>query len=108
MLTKAQLLSIFRQTNALQRGHFELASGLHSGHYFQCAQFLQHPKLAAKVCRELAGRFTSKQSSVVIGPAIGGIVVSYEVGRALGEGIKEFKKAIQGNTDSDDDSGKKK
>ena len=84
MLTREQLLKIFRTTNALQRGHFELSSGLHSGHYFQCAQFLQHPRLAAKVCKELARRFASKRPTVVVGPAIGGIVVSYEVARVLG------------------------
>ena len=84
MLSREQLLAIFRKTNALQRGHFELSSGLHSGHYFQCAQFLQHPQLAAKVCRELARRFAAKRPTTVIGPAIGGIVVAYEVARALG------------------------
>jgi len=84
MLTKEQLLEIFRKTNALQRGHFELSSGLHSGHYFQCAQFLQHPRLAAKVCRGLARRFSAKKPTVVIGPAVGGIIVAYEVARALG------------------------
>ena len=83
-MTREQLLKIFRTTNALQRGHFELSSGLHSGHYFQCAQFLQHPRLAAKVCKELARRFASKRPTVVVGPAIGGIVVSYEVARVLG------------------------
>lgn len=84
MLTRDQLLAIFRKTNALQRGHFELSSGLHSGHYFQCAQFLQHPQLAARVCREIARRFRAKRPTVVIGPAIGGIIVAYEVARALG------------------------
>jgi len=83
MLTREQLLAIFRKTNALQRGHFELSSGLHSGHYFQCAQFLQYPQLASKVCRELTRRFASQKPTVVIGPAIGGILVAYEVGRAL-------------------------
>ena len=83
MLTREQLLQIFRNVNALQRGHFELASGLHSGHYFQCAQFLQHPKLAARVCRDLAKRFARRKPTVVIGPAIGGILVAYEMARAL-------------------------
>lgn len=82
-LTRDQLLSIFRKANALQRGHFELASGLHSGHYFQCAQFLQHPKMAAVVCKDLAKRFASKRPTIIIGPAIGGILVSYEVARNL-------------------------
>lgn len=84
MLTREQLLAIFRKTKALQRGHFELSSGLHSGHYFQCAQFLQHPRLSARVCRELAQRFRGKRPTVVIGPAVGGILVAYEVARALG------------------------
>ena len=84
MLTREQLLAIFKKTSALTRGHFELSSGLHSGHYFQCAQFLQHPRLAARVCRELARRFAAKKPTVVIGPAIGGIVVAYEVARDLG------------------------
>ncbi len=84
MLTREQLLAIFRKTKALQRGHFELSSGLHSGHYFQCAQFLQHPRLSARVCRDLAQRFTSKRPTVVIGPAVGGIIVAYEIARALG------------------------
>lgn len=83
MLKRDQLLAIFRKTNALQRGHFELSSGLHSGHYFQCAQFLQHPALAVKVCRELSRRFSSCKPTVVIGPATGGIIVAYEVARAL-------------------------
>ncbi len=82
-LDRDKLLAIFRKCNALQRGHFELSSGLHSGHYFQCAQFLQHPVLAAKVCRVLAGRFASARPTVVIGPAVGGIIVASEVGRAL-------------------------
>lgn len=82
-LTREQMLAIFRKTHALQRGHFELASGLHSGHYFQCAQFLQHPKLAAKVTKEMAQRFASKKPTVAVGPAIGGILVAYELARAL-------------------------
>ena len=84
MLTRDQLLAMFRKSNALQRGHFELSSGLHSGHYFQCAQVLQYPKQAMAICRELARRFRSSRPTVVIGPAAGGIVVSYETARALG------------------------
>ena len=82
-LDRDKLLAIFRRCNALQRGHFELSSGLHSGHYFQCAQFLQHPRLAAKVCRVLAERFAAARPTVVVGPAVGGIIVAYEVARAL-------------------------
>ena len=83
MLTRDQLLAMFRKSNALQRGHFELSSGLHSGHYFQCAQVLQHTKQSATICRELARLFRSAKATVVIGPAIGGIVVAHETARAL-------------------------
>ena len=84
MLTRDQLLAMFRKSNALQRGHFELSSGLHSGHYFQCAQVLQHTKQSAAICRELARRFRSTKATVVIGPAIGGVIVAHETARALG------------------------
>ena len=84
MLTKDQLLAMFRRSNALMRGHFELSSGLHSGHYFQCAQVLQHTTQATAICRELARRFRSSRPTVVIGPAAGGIIVAYETARALG------------------------
>ena len=83
-MTRDELLAIFRKTKALQRGHFELASGLHSGHYFQCAQVLQHTKRAAIICRALAERFRAARPTAVIGPAIGGIIVAYETARALG------------------------
>jgi orotate phosphoribosyltransferase len=82
-MPREQLLEIFRKTKALQRGHFELASGLHSGHYFQCAQFLQYPQLAAKVTKQLAARFAGKRPTVAVGPAIGGVLVAYEMARAL-------------------------
>ena len=84
MLTRDQLLEMFRKSNALQRGHFELSSGLHSGHYFQCAQVLQYVKQATTICGELARRFRSTKPTVVIGPAAGGIIVAYETARALG------------------------
>lgn len=84
MLTRDQLLAIFRKSNALQRGHFVLSSGLHSGHYFQCALVLQHVTQASAVCRELARRFKASRPTIVIGPATGGIIVAYETARALG------------------------
>ena len=84
MLTKDQLLAMFRKSNALIRGHFELSSGLHSGHYFQCAQVLQYPKYAAMIGQELARRFTSAHPTVVVGPAAGGIIIAYETAKHLG------------------------
>lgn len=84
MLTKEKLQEMFRKSHALLRGHFELSSGLHSGHYFQCAQVLQYPKQATAICGEIARRFRAARPSVVIGPAAGGILVAYETARALG------------------------
>ena len=84
MLTKEKLQDMFRESHALLRGHFELSSGLHSGHYFQCAQVLQHPRQAMALCREIARRFRTSRPTVVIGPAAGGILIAYETARALG------------------------
>ena len=84
MLTKEQLLRMFRTSKALQRGHFELSSGLHSGHYFQCAQVLQYPRQATLIGRELARRLRAKKPTVVVGPAAGGIIPAFETARALG------------------------
>ena len=84
MLTKEKLQDMFRKSHALLRGHFELSSGLHSGHYFQCAQVLQYPRQATAIGREIARRFRVSRPTVVIGPAAGGILVAYETARALG------------------------
>ena len=84
MLTKDELLAMFRKSNALMRGHFELSSGLHSGHYFQCAQVIQYPKQATAICGELARRFRASKPNVVVGPAAGGIIVAFETAKLLG------------------------
>jgi orotate phosphoribosyltransferase len=83
MLKRERLLEMFRKNHALQRGHFELSSGLHSGHYFQCAQVLQHPHIAAQICGEIARRFRATRPTVVVGPAVGGTIVAYETARQL-------------------------
>ncbi len=83
MLTKKYILNIFNKTNALLTGHFKLSSGLHSEKYLQCALVLQYPKYAKLLCSELAKRFEKEKPTVVIGPALGGIIVSYEIARAL-------------------------
>jgi len=84
MLTRDEIISIFQKTGAMLTGHFRLTSGRHSDSYFQCALVLQHPNYTGTLCRELAARFAGDDVSVVIGPALGGIIVSYEVARALG------------------------
>jgi orotate phosphoribosyltransferase len=79
------LLALFRQTGALLDGHFVLRSGLHSRQFFQCALLLQHTAIAADVCARLADKLRAIDCDAVISPALGGIVVGQEVGRALGK-----------------------
>jgi orotate phosphoribosyltransferase len=77
-----------RSTGALLEGHFILSSGLHSDSYVQCALYLQYPGLAERAGRELAGRLREShpalEPTVVISPALGGLVIGHECGRALG------------------------
>ncbi|MHB9093440.1 MAG: orotate phosphoribosyltransferase [Eubacteriales bacterium] len=88
MLTREQAIEIFTKSQALLTGHFRLTSGRHSGQYMQCAQVLQYPHYAAQLCDALAEKFAGTPVDLVIGPALGGIIVAYEVGRALG--VKTF------------------
>jgi orotate phosphoribosyltransferase len=81
----SEVLALFRETNALLDGHFVLRSGLHSRQFFQCAMLLQHTQIAAHVCRLLAEQLRSIECESVISPAMGGIIVGHEVGRALGK-----------------------
>ena len=83
-MTENQILNIFRQNSALLEGHFILSSGLHSDRYLQCALVLQHPPIAEELCSELAGKLRHLGAAVVAAPALGGVIVSHEVARALG------------------------
>jgi len=78
------LLQQFRSAGALLEGHFRLTSGLHSPGYLQCALVLQHPDLAEACGTAIADRVRSLGAQAVLSPAIGGIVIGQEVGRALG------------------------
>ncbi len=82
-MTPEQVLKIFESKKALLSGHFQLSSGLHSQKYLQCALVLQYPDLAKKLCVALAKKFSKEKITAVIGPALGGVIVSYEVARAL-------------------------
>ncbi|MDN5301633.1 MAG: orotate phosphoribosyltransferase, partial [Thermoanaerobacteraceae bacterium] len=83
MLTREEIIKLFTDTGVLKTGHFLLTSGRHSDRYMQCAQLLQYPDAAEKACSELAQKFKGMDIQTVIGPALGGILVSYEVARAL-------------------------
>ena len=77
------VLDEFRAAGALLEGHFILSSGLHSSRYLQCARVLMDPARAARLCKALAARITGK-IDLVVSPAMGGVVVGYEMGRQLG------------------------
>jgi orotate phosphoribosyltransferase len=81
-MTDQEVLNIFRETQALLGGHFLLRSGLHSRQYFQCALVLQYPRHAEQLCAALAAKLPA--ADAVISPAMGGLFVGHEVGRALG------------------------
>lgn len=82
-MEEKQIYELFKEKNALLEGHFLLTSGLHSSLYIQCANVLQYPDIAQKLCSQLAEHFLKYNVDVVISPAVGGIVVGQEVARAL-------------------------
>ena len=83
-MKEKDILKLFEDTGALLNGHFRLSSGLHSGNYFQCALLLQYPRIAEKLCNELAGYFKDDKPTCVVAPALGGVIVSYEIARSMG------------------------
>ena len=87
MLSHNEVLDEFRAAGALLEGHFILSSGLHSSRYLQCARVLMDPERAERLCQALAARIGEKigsQIDLVASPAMGGVVVGYEMGRQLG------------------------
>ncbi len=104
MIAVSDLPMLLERTGALQKGHFALTAGMHSPQYIQCAQLLQYPDVAADVCRAIGERFRSDRPEVVIGPAMGAMIVAYEVARVLGvrgifvervNGIFELRRSFQ-------------
>ncbi len=75
---------ILTRLGALKQGHFRLTSGLHSDRYMQCAALFQFPKESEQLCAALAEKFAGQKIDLVAGPALGGIIMAYEVARALG------------------------
>lgn len=83
-MTRDEILALFERTGAVRSGHFLLSSGLHSAGYVQCALVLQHPELAERLARELASRLGEVRADAVVSPALGGVILGHELGRALG------------------------
>src|SRR5262249_4733679 len=83
-MNPSTVLDLFRASGALLEGHFRLTSGLHSSGYLQCALVLQHPQHAETLGRALPGALGSRDATAVMSPALGGLIIGHEVGRALG------------------------
>lgn len=107
-MNEQDIIKEFEETGAILKGHFVLSSGLHSDTYLQCAKLLMHPKRAEAICKELAFKIRALLGDVridlVLSPALGGIVVGYEVARHLGvpaifcervEGIFQLRRGFE-------------
>jgi len=85
MLSYNESLKILKETDALLEGHFILSSGLHSDQYIQCARLLSHPMHAESICASLVSKIKKEFNNIdiILSPALGGVVVGYEVARQL-------------------------
>ena len=85
MLSYDESLKILKETEALLEGHFILSSGLHSKQYIQCAKLLSRPKQAQIICNSLCEKINKNFNNIdiILSPALGGVIVGYEVGRQL-------------------------
>ena len=86
MLSSEESLKILKETKALIEGHFILSSGLHSPKYVQCAKLMSKPSQAVQICQSLVKKIQSELNDIdlILSPAIGGIVVGYEIGKLMG------------------------
>ena len=85
MLSSKDSLAVLKKTNALLEGHFVLSSGLHSSKYVQCAKLLSYPHLSKNFCNSLSKKIKKnfKKFDLILAPAMGGIVIGFEIGRIL-------------------------
>lgn len=81
---KVDVIGLLKESEALLEGHFLLSSGKHSDGYCQCAKLLMYPERAALVCSVIKEKLGDTKVDMVVGPAMGGIVIAYELGRTLG------------------------
>jgi orotate phosphoribosyltransferase len=87
IMTEDEILSEFRSVDALLEGHFLLSSGRHSAHYLQCARLLMNPERAGRIALAIAQKIPREVRSdiqAVVSPAMGGVIIGHEMGRALG------------------------
>lgn len=83
-MEREQVLEILKKAEVLLEGHFKLTSGRHSKNYLQCAKLFQYPEYSELMAKDMAINFKNEKLDYVVGPAIGGIVWSYELARQIG------------------------
>ena len=83
MLSEERIVEILKEAGVLLEGHFQLTSGKHSNKYLQCAKIFKNAKYSEELCRDLAEKYADKEIDVVVGPAMGAVIMAYEVSRHL-------------------------
>lgn len=83
-MTREEKIKLLEDAQVLQTGHFRLTSGRHSDKYMQCARVFEDAKYAEPICKDIADAFRDENIDLVVGPAIGGVIITYEVARQLG------------------------
>lgn len=84
MMTREEIIEVFKEKEVMLEGHFLLTSGRHSDQYMQCAKLFQYPDVSELICKQLAEQFADIKIDLVVGPAVGGIIMAYEMSRQLG------------------------
>ncbi len=88
MLKAEEIMQKFEDAGAVQKGHFQLTSGVHSDTYIQCAQVMQYPEFMYNLCSELGKKFRGDDIDVIVGPAVGAIIMAHVMARLLGPWVR--------------------
>ena len=88
MINKEEIMRRFEEAGAIQKGHFKLTSGVHSDAYIQCAQIMQYPEFIHNLCSELGKKFRGEDVDVIVGPAMGAIIMSHVMAMVLGPWVR--------------------
>ena len=94
-MSKVDVVEILKKSDALLEGHFLLSSGKHSNRYVQCAKVLRYPEYAAQVLSTVVDQIKDLDIDLVVGPAMGGVIVSYELGRQLNKKLYLLKEKME-------------
>lgn len=88
MMDQEEMIKKFKDAGAMLNGHFKFTSGLHSDTYIQCAQVMQYPEFIHNLCSELGKRFKGNHVDVIVGPAVGAVIMAYVMARVMGPWVR--------------------